>query len=328
MSKRVLVVFDTEATDKFPESSRVVQIAARAFDLDKVSVSKTVEPDDAVWQNDECKIEEVRIRRTACKDKAEPLPADWRTVVTKTTFVTYVNTAGIPMTRKAAELTKITDDMLTCAPRFREACTKLFEWIAALGGDEVYLAAHNGAGFDYVIMHEEMVRNGMRPDKVYSVVHHFVDSLVFAKKGNMNKDGFRMNKRGTAVSNAQKDIYYSLFGEELSGAHDAMIDVNGLTRMVCHERFNGMWSFPEAILSLKDTMTNLAERHKKAVKSDRKTIEAKQIRSQGLESFLGQKKTSKADRRKRASEISSNASGEYSLADLLSVQPKKKKRKK
>lgn len=324
--RRLLIVFDTESTNRYPLTSRVVQIAARAFDLDKVSVeSTTVSLDDVVWGHDS-KIEPVSIRRAGCEDKAETLPTDWRTLVTKTTFVTYVNPC-VPMNAKASEVTKITDDMLVCAPRFKDACTSFFEWIVALGGDEVFLAAHNGAGFDYVLMHEEMLRNGLRPDKMYSAVHRFVDSLTYAQKGDMNKDGFRMNKSGRAVSNAQGDIYYSLFGEELTGAHDAMVDVNGLARILCHDRFHGIWSHDASVVSYKDTMTYLAQRHQKSVDVGKKSIETKLIRSVGLEAFLGQQNKTKTQRKKRTNEIMANASGEYNLADILASNPNKKNKK-
>lgn len=116
---------------------------------------------------------------------------------------TYVN-PGIPISKEAEAVHKITEQMVMGAPTFKQISKSLADQLK--GCD---IAGYNSDIFDVPILIEEFARAGIEfPDPEDNT--NFVDVLKIERKINSHKLG---------------DTYKRYTGEDLEGAHDAMEDV-------------------------------------------------------------------------------------------------------
>lgn len=102
----------------------------------------------------------------------------------------------------ASEVHGITDDMVKDSPKFSQVAKSLNEYF-----DGCDLAGFNSDSYDVNLLVSEMERAGISFDLEN---RNFVDVLKLYRE---------------LFPNKLTDIYKRLFGKELEGAHDAMVDV-------------------------------------------------------------------------------------------------------
>lgn len=208
---KVLIVIDFEGTGLNTRKDRITQIGARAYDLEKFKVTSPEQEESA--------------RLTDVKS-----------------FVTYVD-PKIPIPPESTEITGIDNETVKGAPTCRKALEAMYEWVASIKANQKYMMAYNGFGYDYPLLFAETIRANFNANAVFqNNFTGFIDPLLWARHSKrLDKEGFVLNKTGTRPSLSQPDVYKSLFKDELSGAHDAEVDITGLAKMVLHPRFRLMW---------------------------------------------------------------------------------------
>jgi len=207
----VVIVLDFEGTGLNSRKERITQIGARAYDFEKFKVT---DPED---------------------EESARLPG-------VEAFVTYVD-PKIPIPPESTEITGIDNNTVKGAPTSRKALEAMYKWVADIKATQKYVLAYNGFGYDYPLLFAETLRANFNANAMFQ--NHFtgfIDPLLWGRHGKrLNKEGFVLNKTGTAPSLSQPDVYKSLFKDELSGAHDALVDITGLAKVSMHARYRLMW---------------------------------------------------------------------------------------
>ena len=223
-SGKVLVVFDLEATKKYAKYARVTQIAARAYDLEKV---KTQQPET----------------------EADALLG---------TFSTYVNPRTV-MSEEVIKLTGITPAMVKDAPAFPAAMKMFDAWLDEFKAFDLALIGHNTiggqlrksdrvpyGGYDFPLLYAEMTRNRYEPSPYEwfrARANTYMDTYTWVLNTDLYcRDNLPFTESGKSRSHKEVYLYKDLFGEQLAGAHNAMNDTAGLARMLMHDRFRVMWT--------------------------------------------------------------------------------------
>lgn len=119
---------------------------------------------------------------------------------------------GVPIPKEASDVHGITDEMVADAKPFRKIAVALNDFLT--GCD---LAGFNSNKFDLIMLQEEFMRCNIEfPSWELSLV----DVLRYESV---------LNPRTLSA------VYKKYTGEELSGAHDALIDVRGTRRILEHQ---------------------------------------------------------------------------------------------
>ena len=103
------------------------------------------------------------------------------------------------------------------------------------------LVAYNGMKFDFPILYREMCRWGIVPAIQFRLCNldYFLDPIIWAKS-NVPSQYLKKNLKTMKPSYKLGDIYESLLGSTLDGAHDALVDTIGLEKVCGHNQFSGM----------------------------------------------------------------------------------------
>ena len=151
-------------------------------------------------------------------------------------FSTLVK-ADMSIVAAASEVTGIRDEHLVGAPGCAAALRKFFDWIdETRKGNNVIFVAHNGSGYDYLLLMSEMHRWDMPPFvtlKRHGVVR-LADSLPWAR---VNIPSHKLVKKPTGEPSFKLgDLHESLVGKRFEGAHDALTDCRAL-RSICESEY-------------------------------------------------------------------------------------------
>ena len=144
-------------------------------------------------------------------------------------FKTFVH-ADKPIHPDAEKITGIKDADLKDAPNCKDALLAFFAWVDECRERKpVVMCAHNGLGYDYILLLSEMHRwdlPGFATLSKHGIVR-FVDTLPWArvnfpphrlvKKPETNEPSFRLG-----------DLYESVLGCRFDCAHDALADCRAL----------------------------------------------------------------------------------------------------
>lgn len=151
-------------------------------------------------------------------------------------FKTNVH-ADAPMTQGASTVTGITDEMLVGAPKIKEALGKLCEWLSNLPRP-VSLCAYNGKRFDFIVLFSELLRAGIdvRAYMDTAGVTRLVDPYLIVCSPGFDTSKLFMNKHNKP-SRRLGDVYKSLTGKTMDGAHDALNDCRGLDVVMLSEAY-------------------------------------------------------------------------------------------
>lgn len=138
---------------------------------------------------------------------------------------------------EASAITGIKDSDLVNAPKCAEALRMFFAWIDKTRKDcLVVFVAHNGAGYDYLLLMSEMHRWDF-PIYVTMNRHGIVrlaDTLPWAR---VNIPSHRLVKKPTGEASFRLgDLHESLLGHRFDGAHDALTDCRAL-KSVCESEY-------------------------------------------------------------------------------------------
>lgn len=140
---------------------------------------------------------------------------------------------GIKMHPKAEEITGITQEHWKDASSFDVVLNKVLKWLDSIrDGSSVVLVAYNGHGFDYPLLVTEMERHNMNPS--YTFRKHNIIRLWDAYKWcqqHIPQHRLFKNEKGL-ISYSLSNVYQSLLGKPLSGAHDALVDTNGMMEVM------------------------------------------------------------------------------------------------
>lgn len=209
--RKVLVVLDFEGTGLRTFIDRITQVAARAYDFNLFKVTDPAEEESARLPG------------------VEP-------------FVTYVNPM-VRISKESIEITGISNDTVKDAPLCKSVLVDFYKWIDELNATQLYLFAYNGLSYDFPLLFAETLRANMNANALFqNNFTGYIDPLKWVNcNKRLNTDGFVLNKSGTKASLRQEDVYKSLFGQKLEGAHDALVDITGLAKVSMHERFRLMW---------------------------------------------------------------------------------------
>jgi len=111
------------------------------------------------------------------------------------------------------------------AEPWAEVWTKVCAWIHSLSqARRIYLVAHNNFGFDLPVLRKEVARVGGTIPKPFA----FVDSLIYFKRMYPERAG----QVKTRTPYNLGILYQDLLGKELTNAHTADADVQGLYELL------------------------------------------------------------------------------------------------
>lgn len=319
-SGKVLVVFDLEATKKYAKYARIMQIAARAYDLGAV---KRMQPDK----------------------EADALLG---------TFDTYVN-PRVALTDEVIQLTKITPDMVKDAPLFPEAMKMFDAWLDRFKAYDVSLIGHNTiggqlrksdrvpyGGYDFPLLYAEMARNRYEPSPrewFRTRAGTYMDTYTWVLNTDLYcRDNLPYTDSGKSKSHKQTYLYKDLFGVPLEGAHNAMNDVAGLARILMHDRFRVMWTDPKVTEWSRPAATYVDELVAAQVKAEGGNARAIHARQQRFTPSIQQLMQMGGDTEKRKQfvrevnakamhEADGGGGGARSLMELMQERNEKNKRR-
>jgi len=217
---RILLYFDLETTGLSKWADRITQIGVTAV-LRKSSSKKARTQDDSA------------------ESGVQFSPLD--------TFETFVN-SGVRIHDQASRKTGITNQMLENAPVTTKAVGLLADWIVKLRKthslqlEPITLTAYNGMNFDFPVLLMELHRCNI-PSMVFFNTHniqYFLDPLMWARVS-LSSDQLLRNSTGRC-SFTLSDVYKSITGTDLSNAHTALADTEGLGVVCESEPFESMES--------------------------------------------------------------------------------------
>ena len=139
-----------------------------------------------------------------------------------TTFNTYVR-ADKESSPGAFAVHGISTDMLRDSPSFPAAFEAFARWIDEVTVGTPVLVSHNNFRFDYPIMDAECRRHGLSMNPGVCLL----DSMDTARQ--------------VFHSYSMGYMYFTLFGRELQGAHNAMADVLALEQILQHDTVKPMF---------------------------------------------------------------------------------------
>ena len=141
-------------------------------------------------------------------------------------FDTYVNCTKT-ISPLITDITGITRKTVQKAPLIKDALIQFNTWLSEMPKPSV-LVAQNGSRYDFKLLFSEMIHNRISVNEL--AVDHLFDSLIWCRH-HYKPHEMLMSKHGNP-SYKLGNIYKAVTGEELDGAHDAMIDVRG-TAVIC-----------------------------------------------------------------------------------------------
>jgi len=147
-------------------------------------------------------------------------------------FNTLVKTER-KITEGATSVTGLTNEMLRDAPPFKKAMGDFLLWLNTLRrGRRVTLIAHNGIGYDYPLLFNEMWDANMTPYMTLNRagVTAMFDSCVWARFNVAPHKTVKLDCGRPSYSN--DSLYRAVTGKSIENAHDALSDCRAL-RVVC-----------------------------------------------------------------------------------------------
>lgn len=140
-------------------------------------------------------------------------------------FQIYVN-PGMKVPAGAERIHNISGDFLAAEGfSFSEAWHQFKLWLASVAGSQkVALLAHNGRGFDFVILDEEFRRAGIEGSWLDGV-HTLVDTLDLVRAID---DDIWDQVGSKPISLSMASLYENLLGGRILNAHNALGDVLAL----------------------------------------------------------------------------------------------------
>jgi len=165
------------------------------------------------------------------------------------TYSTYVFTKR-RIAPGASAATGIYQETLEGAPVFKDVAQAFSAWVLGhTRGDKVVLVGYNHLSFDNVILTCELIRHGFDPEEWFedlNVVLH-LDLFPFLT-GWCSEFEYTprlpiKDQSGQVVDHVPKKtlsaMHYFFTGRELSGAHDALVDCQGVIEVMNADRVGG-----------------------------------------------------------------------------------------
>ena len=168
------------------------------------------------------KTSEIRIRQIGARAISS------KTLESIGTFTTFVN-PGVPTSEGAKKVCRIdaaNEEYVAGLGTWREAGRRFSNWLQDMRNHNddcpLHLIAHNGKRFDARILTFENAR-------------HYIDFNTFEVHSCDSIDVFKKVYPGL-TSYSLGNIYQDVLGRELKGAHDAMVDVDGMWRLMKYKK--------------------------------------------------------------------------------------------
>ena len=150
----------------------------------------------------------------------------------KGSFNEHVRTT-VPMSKKAAQITGITDEFLSDKSPPAKVFHRFLRWLAQF--QPLELVAYNGFGFDFPVWSRD---TALEKIKWRPYVQSFVDPLVWAR-ANLQPEILLMNAKGRPCFKLGS-LYKSVFQREIKNAHDALADCRALRDLCEHPMFGAL----------------------------------------------------------------------------------------